>query len=985
MNYTFETAHLLDETEAVKCLLNKVVWSEDNARRVQSLAKTFIDEIRNTKTSITDIEQFLNRYPLSSPQGLALMSLAECLLRIPDTDTANDFIQDTLSRANWDEQGGDDFFGKSLRTALNLAQKTSSSGWLSSLGSGALRVAMTEMVKHLGSQFVIGETIQNAQASASNLQKQKFRLSYDMLGEGARTSDNAERYFQNYLNAIRVLQKDSKHDLYSNPSISVKLSALHPRYHWTHKDICLPIMIDKLKQLCIAARDSNIALTIDAEESDRLELSFEILIELMKYEPIKDWQGLGLAIQAYEKRCVYVAEYLIGLAKQYNRTLQIRLVKGAYWDTEIKRAQIAGLQNYPVFTRKINTDLSYLTTAQILLNASDIIYPMFATHNAYTAASILSIAKQGQIFEFQRLFGMGAALGDILRDQHNIPVSVYAPVGEYHDLLPYLVRRMLENSANTSFVSQIRDQTIETSQLIKDPVSILKTKESHTHKSISLPQNLFLPQRKNSSGIDLSHKNTRTEFLNKISLCGKTILVTNILNIDTAIKNARIEFMSWSECSVIERADILDKIGDLLEEHQAELIYYLQTEGHKTINDAIAEVREAIDFARYYASEARTIFTPEGEILKSYTGEDNRVSHVARGIFVAISPWNFPLAIFAGQVFAAIVSGNTVIAKPAEQTPIIARFCLQLFHMAGLPKNVVQLIEGDGNTGAELVAHNDIDGVVFTGSTQTAKLIEQSLAQKQGSIVPFIAETGGINAMIIDSTALLEQLLDDVMLSAFGSAGQRCSALRVLYVPRSVYPKIITLLKGALLEWNIGDAKTISMDMSRLIDMKAYQKIKLHCDYLESKNRLIVKSNSKDLEAPYIQAHIFELNRISELPEEIFGPVLHIIQYDPETLDEIINDINNTGYGLTFGVHTRRHSFYQRLARDIRAGNIYINRSMIGAVVGVQPFGGRGLSGTGPKAGGSQYLYRFATEKTITNNIVATGGNLKLLALPDDE
>jgi RHH-type proline utilization regulon transcriptional repressor/proline dehydrogenase/delta 1-pyrroline-5-carboxylate dehydrogenase len=544
---------------------------------------------------------------------------------------------------------------------------------------------------------------------------------------------------------------------------------------------------------------------------------------------------------------------------------------------------------------------------------------------------------------------------------------------------------MLENSANTSFVSQIRDQTIETSQLVKDPVSILKTKESHTHKSIPLPQNLFLPHRRNSSGIDLSHKNTRAEFLNKISLCGNIIPVPNTVNIDTAIKNARAEFMLWSQRSVIERADILNKIGDLLEEHQTELIYYLQTEGHKTIYDSIAEVREVIDFARYYASEARKIFTSEGEILKSYTGEDNRVSHVARGIFVAISPWNFPLAIFAGQIFAAIVSGNTVIAKPAEQTPIIARFCLQLFHMAGLPNNVVQLIEGDGNISAELVAHNDIDSVVFTGSTQTAKLIERSLANKSGAISAFIAETGGINAMIIDSTALLEQVLDDVLISAFGSAGQRCSALRVLYIPNSIYPQMITLLKGALQEWNIGDANTISTDMSRLIDMKAYQKIKQHCDYLESKNRLIVKSNSKNLEAPYIQAHIFELNRISELPEEIFGPVLHIIQYDPKDIDIVINDINNTGYGLTFGIHTRRHSFYQKLTHGIRAGNIYINRSMIGAVVGVQPFGGRGLSGTGPKAGGSQYLYRFATEKTITNNIVATGGNLKLLALPDDE
>lgn len=985
----FSSAHLVNEDVAVQALLNQIIWSDDHAARVQTLAQTLATTIRSSKTSFTDIEQFLTRYPLSSPQGLALMSLAEALLRIPDKDTADQFISDTLKDLDWSAVGGNDLWGKTLQVGLNLAQKTSTGNFLGGLARGAsqsaLRTSITQMVKHLGSQFVIGETISDAIKAAQKLTGNGFRLSFDMLGEGARTDDDALRYFEHYKNAITTLSSHTNptQPPKKNAGISVKLSAIHSRYHWTQRDHALPVMIERLKTLCHHAAASQIAITIDAEESDRLELSLEILTALMRDPDLNSWEGLGLAIQAYDKRCVYLIDELAELARTYKRRLHIRLVKGAYWDSEIKRAQVAGLSDYPVFTRKENTDLSYLVAAQKLLSHPDLFYPMFATHNAHTAAAIIQMAPASADYEFQKLYGMGNTLGDSLRITHNIPVSVYAPVGSYQDLLPYLVRRMLENGANTSFVQHIRNESIAISSLIKDPVHAVRARSSYRHQSIPIPLHLYGSHRLNSKGFDLSHNATRRQLSHDIqNLPIIAPLIENKISIDDAFKTARDYFKDWATTPSSTRAAILERIAASLEDNYPTLIHLLQTEGCKTITDAIAEIREAIDFARYYAAEGRKIFNETGVYLNGPTGEDNILYHRARGVFVAISPWNFPLAIFTGQILAALMAGNCVIAKPAEQTPRIAAYVLDLFYKAGLPPAALQIIYGAGDIGAALIQHSAVDGVVFTGSTQVAKFIEQSLAQTSRAIIPLIAETGGQNAMIADTSALPEHLVDDVILSAFGSAGQRCSALRVLYVPHAIADKVIDLLKGALRAFRIGDPRDWSNDMGSLIDNDAYDKIATHCARLTRSGKLVTASNC-DLPAPYIAAHIFELSSINELDEEIFGPALHIIRYHPHDLDHIIDDINATGYGLTFGIHSRLKGFAANIGHRVMSGNIYINRSMIGAVVGVQPFGGRGLSGTGPKAGGPHYLTRFATEQTISSNTTASGGNLKLLTLPD--
>jgi RHH-type proline utilization regulon transcriptional repressor/proline dehydrogenase/delta 1-pyrroline-5-carboxylate dehydrogenase len=989
MAYTYSSAHLLDETTTVQELLNYIDWDDDIHQQITAKARTLITSIRGQSASLTEVEQFLARYPLTSPQGLALMTLAESLLRIPDADTANKLIHETLAPIDWSAHGGgDDLFGKTIRMALGTAQKISSSSFLGNLGQGALRASISAMVKHLGSQFVIGETINDAVKHARALEQKHFRMSYDMLGEGARTNEDAARYFQNYKHAISELNKTSNKQTHptKNAGISVKLSALHPRYHWSQRDVCLPIMIARVTELCMDAMRANICVTIDAEEADRLELSFEIIESIMANENLKPWHGLGMAIQAYDKRCFYVIDHIISMTRAHTRKLQIRLVKGAYWDTEIKRAQVAGLKNYPVFTRKINTDISYIACAQKLLSHPHDIYPMFATHNAYTAACILTIAPDDANYEFQRLYGMGNVLADILRHQENKQLSVYAPVGSYEDLLPYLVRRMLENGANTSFVQQIRDVSTPINDLIHDPIYAARTITNHKHASIPLPRDLYGVHRLNSHGIDLSHSETRDKFLSEIEQVKIDLNSSPQISIDQLFLNARAAHEIWDRTDSNIRANYIRSIADLIEQNTPAFIKILQTEGKKTIYDAIAEIRETIDFARYYATEGEKIFAAGGTILTGPTGEDNILLSKGRGVFVAISPWNFPLAIFAGQIFAAMMAGNAVIAKPAEQTPRIADAFMKIITDSKLPNNVIQIIHGDGDIGAQLVGHKYVDGVVFTGSTHVAKLIERSLASKDGAIVPLIAETGGQNAMIVDTSALHEHVVDDVLQSAFGSAGQRCSALRVLYLPHENTDKIITMLKGALDVWRTGDPTNWAHDMGALIDNDAHAKIKSHCDKLISQGKLIYKSPiDQNLNTPYIPAHIFELNSITELDEEIFGPVLHIIRYDQKQIDQVIHDINATNYGLTFGVHSRLKEFHHYLATHIKAGNIYVNRSMIGAVVGVQPFGGRGLSGTGPKAGGPHYLHRFATEQTISINTTAAGGNLKLLTLPDHQ
>lgn len=985
MNHHLSPSHLMDETKAIEALLAQYDFNAAKSLAAKNLAKQLIQSIRQGQSALTDIEQFLVRYPLTSPQGLALMRLAETLLRVPDDETADKLISETLLSVDWSALGGDDLFGKSLRIALGLAQKTSGSSLWGGLTKGALRHAIGQMVKHLGSQFVIAETIEDATKEARSFERNGFRMSYDMLGEGARTMDDATRYFESYLKAIQHIGQstDKKHSIYKNPSVSVKLSALHPRYQWNQSELCIPIMIERMKALCTAAMDAHISLTIDAEESDRLPLSLNIIKSLMNDADLKDWQGLGVAVQAYDKRCLALIDLLITEAGTCNRRLQLRLVKGAYWDSEIKRAQVMGLDSYPVFTRKLNTDLSYLAAAQKMLKASNEIYPMFATHNVMTAAQILNHAPPDSEFEFQRLYGMGADLAERIHNDYNRPVSIYAPVGSYHDLLPYLVRRMLENGANSSFVSNLRQDSVSADTLCIDPYEAISLRKHHQHTGIPLPRDIYGDARKNSAGLDLSDPDTKEKFINLVKSADISIEAMPILPIDTLFKNARAFFPTWEATAVQKRADYLYKIADEFENNMPALINILQDEGKKTLYDAINEVREAVDFARYYAALGLSHCCPKGINLMSPTGEENILRHGGRGIFVAINPWNFPLAIFCGQIFAAIITGNVVIAKPAEQTPRIADFCLSLFRRVGLPNFALQILHGDGATGAALVQHIETDAVVFTGSSQTAKFISRSLAAKEGAITPFIAETGGLNAMIIDNTALPEHVVDDVMQSAFGSAGQRCSALRVLYVPHDIADNFIRLLKGAIALWRTGDAHDVSSDMSALIDREAYTNVYNHCEDFKTKHTLIACSECS-LPPPFIAAHIFEIRSIRDLQHEIFGPVLHIIRYHSSDLHQIIQEINDTGYGLTGGVHSRLLSTQESLTKNLRVGNLYINRSMIGAVVGVQPFGGRGLSGTGPKAGGPHYLQAFTTEYVVSNNTSAVGGNLKLLTLPDE-
>jgi RHH-type proline utilization regulon transcriptional repressor/proline dehydrogenase/delta 1-pyrroline-5-carboxylate dehydrogenase len=1012
MHPSFATAHLSDETDCVNTLLSALEWDGDRSRRVGLQAEQFIRRIRDRNRGLSEIETFLEHYPLDSPEGLALMTLAEALLRIPDSATADALIAEKMSAGSWagGKPGGSGIM-KLAGIGMNLAQKTLGS-FLSDLGRPLIRKSMEEAIKRIGQQFVVGENIAAALSAARKLEHQGYRMSYDMLGEGARTSEDAGRYFETYAHAADVIGKSGSRQA---PGMSVKLSALHPRYHWTQRDRCVPDIIDPLSHLCRKAADSNISLTVDAEEADRLEMSWEIISAVAMLPELRGWDGFGLAIQAYDKRCFSLIDAIGELATQASRRIQVRLVKGAYWDTEIKRAQVAGLPDYPVFTRKENTDLSYLAGARKLLGLRDRLYPMFATHNAHTVAAVLDMAgADTQGFEFQRLYGMGGTLHDMVLAENLAKVTVYAPVGSHEDLLPYLVRRMLENGANTSFVQQIRAKDLNDA-VFKDPVLKASENDSKRHPRIPLPQDIYGPQRRNSAGLDLSADTVRTEFLNRIppSQTWRVHAVTPIIKGEWPIKSgsqyshmspahtgemiaevwdttadriessfdvARQGFREWSKTSAAHRAKVLRLMADLLELNEARLVGLLQHEGGKTIADAISEVREAVDFCRYYAAQGEILFAESGTLLPGPTGEENRLVMDGRGVFVCISPWNFPLAIFLGQIAAALMAGNSVIAKPAEQTPVIAFETVRLLLAAGVPPAAITLLPGDGRIGAALVGNKAVDGVAFTGSVEVARLINRALAAKDGAIAPLIAETGGQNAMVVDSTALPEQVVDDVMLSAFGSTGQRCSALRVLYVQDDIADKVIGLLRGALQELRVGDPRMISTDTGPVIDADALKALTLHVETLKSFGKLIGEAPAPEgLNGWYIAPVAYEIDSISRLPIEVFGPVLHVIRYAAKDFPKVIRDINSTGYGLTFGMHSRLQQRTAETARQIEAGNIYINRSMIGAVVGVQPFGGRGFSGTGPKAGGPHYLQRFANEKTITVNTVATGGNVALL------
>lgn len=1036
----YDNQYHADESTVVKQLLEAASLNPDESQKAHDLAKKFVTKVRETELKKGGVEALMRYYDLSCEEGVLLMCLAEALLRIPDTKTKDLLIEDKIGHIDWDEH-----VGESESSFVNLATrglKISSSVvkgntgnnsymggvWKSLIkrtGLPVVRKAVRQFMKILSEQFVLGQTIEAALKASKKFVAEGYSYSYDMLGEVARTQTDADRYYEEYQHAIVAIGKADP-EVLKNASLSVKLSALHPRYEFTQREKVIPMLQGRLLHLCKMAKDAGIDITVDAEETDRLDLSYAIIEHVFSHPDLKGWQGMGLALQAYQTRAYWVLDYLIDMARRHNKILRVRLVKGAYWDSEIKVAQENGVDHYPVFTRKCNTDVSYMACARKMLAAQDALYPQFATHNAYSMAAILSMMpdyKQFK-FEFQNLQGMGKSLhNQVVGDAMGIRSRIYAPVGMHEDLLPYLVRRLLENGANSSFINQMVDESLPVEKLIENPVDKVKSHGQIPHPKIPLARDIYGETRRNSAGIDFSDVKALHVLQKEIDavtdqhwIAAPTVIATDkkaleaahsepVINpantaevvgtviqgdestVDLALAAAEKGFEKWQQTSVTERADILRKAADLLEAHRGELFYLIAHEAGRNLPDAISELREAVDFCRYYAEQAELHL--QTTTLPGPTGEANTLMTHGRGTMLCISPWNFPVAIFTGQVVAALVAGNCVIAKPAEPTPLTAAFVVQLLHRAGVPMNVVQLMPGRGSVvGQKLVENQQIKGVLFTGSNATADRISQTLSKRGGPIVPLIAETGGINAMIADSSALPEQLVADVIRSAFGSAGQRCSALRLLYVQEDIVDTVIEMLKGAMAELDMGDPTLLTTDIGPVIEDKARSVLQAHVDKLKQADKAhllattTLPDNAED--GTFFAAHAFELDDLSLLTEEVFGPVLHIIRYAGSDLDDVIASINNLGFGLTFGVQSRIDSSVDYIVKRIEAGNIYVNRNMIGAVVGVQPFGGSRLSGTGPKAGGPHYLLRLVEEKTVSVNTAAAGGNASLLALEDD-
>lgn len=952
------------------------------------LARPWVQAVRDNPPPFWAMESLLKEYPISSAEGLALMRLAEALLRVPDAETAIALTADQLGRADFDG-AGDGVMARLSASAIAMSKKflpeDGQSSIMSKLGARTVVAATLRAVQLLGRQFVLGQTIGDAMKEADGARKDipGLRFSYDMLGEGARTGADALHYLASYEDAIKSIagRAGAERACEQNDGISIKLSALHPRYEDAQHARVMAELVPRVWGLCELAARANINLTIDAEEVDRLELSldvFEALAALVA-EQHPQWQGFGLALQAYQTRSLELIEHVIAIARKYGLRLMCRLVKGAYWDSEIKRAQEMGLPHYPVFTHKHHTDISYLACAQALLAAPDAIYPQFAGHNAGTIAAIIQMAaSDGVPFELQRLHGMGEGVFREVLKNPQISCRVYAPVGAHRDLLAYLVRRLLENGANSSFVHQLADESVGMDVLLTSPLRM------EPESSLPLPPALYGLGRPNSEGLDLTVESMRAPLL--AALASTQVPVVQEFDAKLAVgpvNTGASSYQKWSKTDVAERAAILRRAAEAMQNHMPMFCALLVKEAFKTWGDAVSEVREAIDFLRYYANEAERIMQPIA--LPGPTGETNTLRLSARGVWVCISPWNFPLAIFTGQVAAALATGNTVIAKPAEQTPGVAQAAVRLLHAAGVPEGALQLIHGPGETvGAALVAAPGVAGVVFTGSTQVAKIINRALAAKDGAIVPLIAETGGINAMLVDSSALPEQVVDAVVQSAFRSAGQRCSALRLLCVHEGIADKVIEMIRGALQELAVGNTAELSTDVGPVIDREAFDNIQKHLQRLGSTSKVLPALSVRvqaatDSIANLVQPAAFEVSNLSEVKDEIFGPVLQIVRWGGEP-QKVIDQINALGYGLTLGIQTRIDSRAQALAAAAHVGNIYINRNMIGAVVGVQPFGGEGLSGTGPKAGGPHYLYRFCAEQTVTVNTTAAGGNAALLA-----
>ncbi|WP_280153544.1 L-glutamate gamma-semialdehyde dehydrogenase [Piscinibacter sp. XHJ-5] len=954
-------------------------------QRAAAMARPWVEAVRDKPAPFWAMESLLREYPISSAEGLALMRLAEALLRVPDAETAIALTADQLGKAEFDAGSGGPhkMLAQLSASAIALSKKflpesDSEAGLLKRLGAQTVVAATVRAIQLLGRQFVLGRSIREAMDEAASARKghAALRFSYDMLGEGARTEADAQRYLVSYAHAIdAIADRKAAASPEGADGISIKLSALFSRYEDAQRERVFAELLPRVWQLVEPAARANLNLTIDAEESDRLELSLDVLEALAGRiaRQFPDWRGFGLAVQAYQTRSLHVIDEVARIARSHGLRFMVRLVKGAYWDGEIKRAQEQGLAGYPVFTHKHHTDISYLACARALIGHNDVIYPQFATHNAGTIAAILQMARGSDAkFEMQRLHGMGEGVYREVMKHTQVPVRVYAPVGEHRDLLAYLVRRLLENGANSSFVHQLADEAVDVGALLASPLHAAPA------PALPMPVSLYGTERANSKGVDLACPAEREPLERAVETARvEPIAEARAADVDAAMARLQAGFERWNATPLAQRAAVLRRAADVLEARLPEFCALLVKEAHKTLGDCVAEVREAVDFCRYYAEQAQARLAPQP--LPGPTGESNELRLHGRGVFVCISPWNFPLAIFTGQVAAALVAGNCVAAKPAEQTPAVAARMVALLHEAGVPGDALVLLHGPGETtGAALVADARTAGVCFTGSTAVAKVINRTLAAKDGPIVPLVAETGGINAMIVDSTALPEQVVDAVVQSAFRSAGQRCSALRLLCVHESVADGVIEMIRGALAELNVGDPARLATDVGPVIDAEAFDGLSRHVARLRQEARLIGEAASPG-GGHFIAPIAFEVARVADVGQEIFGPVLHVVRWGGEP-DAVMRQVNALGYGLTLGIQTRIDSRALRLAQAAHIGNVYVNRNMIGAVVGVQPFGGEGLSGTGPKAGGPHYLYRFCAEQTLTVNTAAAGGNAALLA-----
>lgn len=987
-------AYRRDEGEAVSDMLARAQMTPEEEKTVAELAEKLITQVRKTRQKASGVDALMLEFSLSGEEGIALMCLAEALLRIPDKATRNKLIQDKLAAGNWKSHLNQSpslfvnaaawgllITGKLSRTNDEKTLAMALTRLLSKGGRPVIRKGVDYAMRLLGKQFVTGKTIEEALKNGKNREAKGYRFSFDMLGEAAMTSADAERYYQDYVSAIHAIGKDAAGaGVYEGNGISVKLSAIHPRYARAQRERVMQELLPRLKALFLLAKEYDIGLNIDAEEADRLELSLDLLEALVSDSDLAGFHGIGFVVQAYQKRCPFVIDYLIDLARRHGQKLMIRLVKGAYWDSEIKWAQAEGLDGYPVYTRKVHTDVSYLACARQLLNAQDAVFPQFATHNAYTLAAVYEMGK-GKDFEHQCLHGMGETLYDRVVGEKNLGrrCRIYAPVGTHATLLAYLVRRLLENGANSSFVNQIVDESIPVKDLLRSPLEAAARTQGKLHAGLSLPRDLYGKQRLNAAGFDLSNEFTlarlqqamntgAAEDFSAASIVAEDVPIQqqaprpvyNPANLQDKIGTVRF-ICPESVPAVIAaakaaenhpvlqnaatRADCLRKFADLLEAHAPVLMALAVREAGKTLSNAVAEVREAVDFCRYYAAEAQTTCLNRRPL----------------GTVVAISPWNFPLAIFVGEVAAALAVGNTVIAKPAEQTTLIAHYAVKLFHAAGIPPQALQLLAGAGNIGAALTQDGRINGVIFTGSTEVARQINQTLAKRTDNPV-LIAETGGQNAMIVDSTALAEQVCADVLNSAFDSAGQRCSALRILCLQEEIAAPMLKMIQGAMDELTVGNPAALSTDIGPVIDRDAQTRLQNHIEKMRgiAKNCHEVTLPADAGDGLFVPPVLFELDSPQALQQEVFGPVLHVIRYKADKLGEVIEQINAKGYALTHGIHSRIDRSVDFIAERIEAGNIYVNRNIVGAVVGVQPFGGHGLSGTGPKAGGTFYLQRLS-------------------------